>query len=90
MVTIVEVNHDSKNAKVILSDGSTLEGVRYVETVSEQADITRVRLEVYVLPRKKENTFKIMNRYTSEVVLLTKAEYDRFFDNRKPEDWVYV
>lgn len=89
-LTIVEIKHEAKDAEIVLSDGSLLGGVRLVETTSEHDSITTARLEAYVMQKKKPNTFKIMNRYTSEVVLLTKAEYDRFFDNRKPEDWVYL
>ena len=89
-VSIVEVIHDATDAKVILSDGSLLDGLTAVETDSEHSNITRVRLEAYVVPKKKENTVKIRNKHTGEIALLTKKEYDRFFDNRSPEDWVYA
>jgi len=30
---------------------------------------------------------KVTNKQSGEVILLSQEQYDRFFDNRDPEEW---
>lgn len=87
MTRIVKITHIDNEAKVLLDDGSELEGLISVSCNSAVNQLSTVKLEAYVSPHKEIAMLNYININTGQQVSLTLKEADRFFDNRDPQEW---
>lgn len=80
---IVSVIVDGQNnSKVILDDGSELDGITFLEAEASVNSPSSILLRAYIYPATCYE-----HQVTKKRVYLNKEQEERFFDNNSPAFW---